>query len=54
MVVMDPYEEKAFMRFTVMASLNILSIKANTNIDTTSSLNFVSKDFLWLRVYKKT
>ena len=42
-VVMDPYEAKAFMRFNATFVLNGLSTKADTLIDTTASINFVSK-----------
>ena len=46
MVVMDPYEAKALMRFNAIVVLNGLSLaKADTLIDTTASLNFVSKEF---------
>ena len=46
MVVMDPYEAKALMRFNAIFVLNGLSAKAYTLIDTTTSLNFVSKEFV--------
>ena len=45
LVIMDPYEPKAPMRFTASVSLNGLSAKANALITTSSSLNFVSKEF---------
>ena len=45
MVVMDLYEAPALMRLNAIVSLNELSTKANTLIDTTTSLNFVSKDY---------
>ena len=47
MVVMDPYEAEALMRFTANVSLNDLSAKADTLIDTAASLNFVSKDYYY-------
>ena len=53
LVIMNAYEPKALMRFTVTLSLNGLSAKANTLIDTTTSHNFVSKDFLWPMVFTK-
>jgi hypothetical protein len=40
---MDPYEAEALMRFNSTILFNRLSAKANTLIDTTASLNFVSK-----------
>jgi hypothetical protein len=46
MVVMDPYETEALMRFNATFVLNGLSSKADTRIDTTTSLNFVSKQFV--------
>jgi hypothetical protein len=46
LVIMDPYKVEAFMRFTASVSYDGLSSKANTYIDTTASLNFVSKDFV--------
>jgi len=46
MVVMDPYEAKALMRFNATVVLNGLTAKADTLIDTTASLNFVSKEFV--------
>ncbi len=46
MIVMDPYEAKACMRFTTIVTLNNLSAKANTLIDITASHNFASKEFV--------
>jgi hypothetical protein len=46
MVGMDPYEANALMRFNATVILNGLSAKANTLIDTSASLNFVSKEFV--------
>jgi len=43
---MDPYEPEALMRFTPSVFLNGLSSKADTLIDTTTSLNFVNKEFV--------
>ena len=45
MVVVDPYEAKALMRFNATVSLNGLSSKADTLNDTAASLNFVRKEF---------
>jgi hypothetical protein len=54
-VVMDPYASKAarLMRFNATVFLNGLPAKANTLIDTSASLNLMSKDFLWLMVSMK-
>ena len=38
MVAMDPYEAEAFMRFNATVAFNGLSAKADTLIDTTTSL----------------
>jgi hypothetical protein len=46
MVLMDPYEAAALMRFNATIILNGLSTKEDTLIDTTTSLNFVSKEFV--------
>ena len=46
MVVMDPYEAEALMRFNATVVFYGLSTKADTLIDTTFSLNFVSKEFV--------
>jgi len=43
MVVLDPFELTVLMRFNATMSLNGLSTKAYTLIDTIASLNFVSK-----------
>ena len=48
MVVMDPSEAEALMRFNAIVVLNGLSAKANTLIDTAASLNFLRKEFWWL------
>jgi hypothetical protein len=45
-VVMDPYKAKALMRFNATIVLNGLSAMADTLIDTSASLNFVSKKFV--------
>ena len=42
MIVMDPYEAKALMRINATVVLDGLSAQADTLIDTTASLNFVS------------
>jgi hypothetical protein len=46
MVIMDPYEVEALMRFIGMVSCNGLSIQADTPIGTATSLNFASKRFV--------
>jgi hypothetical protein len=53
MVVMDPYEAEALMRFNATFVLNDLSAKADTLIDTTVSLNFVSKEFVMINGFYK-
>ncbi len=50
---MDPCEAEALIRVNATLSYNEFSSKANTLIDTAASLNFVSKDFLWLMVCTK-
>jgi hypothetical protein len=42
MVFMDPYEAEALMRFNATVSLNGLSTKEDTIIETSTSLNFAS------------
>ena len=46
LVVMNPYEAEALMRFIASVSYNGLSSKTDTLIDTAASLNFVSKNFV--------
>jgi hypothetical protein len=46
LVIMNPYEAEALMRFTTFVSYDGLSSKADALIDTAASLNFVSKDFV--------
>ncbi len=46
MVIMYPYQAEALMRFIASVSYNELSSKAGTRIDTATSLNFVSKEFV--------
>jgi hypothetical protein len=53
MEVMDPYEAEALMRFNATVSLNGLSAKADTIIDTTTSLNFACKDFVMANCFYK-
>jgi hypothetical protein len=53
-VIMDPYKAEALMRFTADVSLNNLSAKADTLIDTAASLNFVSKEFLLTNGFYKS
>ncbi len=43
---MDPYQAEALMRFTATVTYKKLSSKAYNLIDTTASLNFVSKEFV--------
>ncbi len=45
-VVMDPYQAESLMRFTATVTYKELYSKANTLIDTATSLNFVSKEFV--------
>ncbi len=47
MTTMSPYKAEARMRFTFSVSYNGLSSKSHALIDTTTSLNFVSKDFVF-------
>ena len=53
MVVMDPYEAEALMRFHVAVFSYGLSAKADTLINTTTSLNFVSKEFVMAKCFYK-
>ncbi len=46
LVIMNPYEIEALIRFTPSVSYDGLSSKADALIDTTTSLNIVSKDFV--------
>ena len=46
LVIMNPYKAEALMRFTASVSCNGLSSKADTLIDTATSLNFASKNFV--------
>ena len=50
---MHPYEAKALMRFNATVVLNGLSAKADTLIDTTTSLNFVNQEFAMANVFYK-
>ena len=45
LVIMDPYELEALMRFAATISLNGLSTNGDTLIDAATSLNFFSKEF---------
>ncbi len=45
LVVMNPSEKNSLMRFAAVVSQENLTSKADTLIDTTASLNFVSKRF---------
>ena len=46
LVITNPYEREALMRFTAFVSCDELSSKADALIDTATSLNFVNKDFV--------
>ena len=46
MVIMDPYEGEALVRFTAFVSNRGLTSKPNTLMDTSTSLNFVSKELV--------
>ncbi len=52
-IIMDPYQVVALMRFTAIISYKDLSSKANTLIDTTASLNIVSKEFVMANGFYK-
>ncbi len=52
-VIMDPYQVEALMIFTAIISYKELSSRAHTLIDTTSSLNFVSKEFVMANGFYK-
>ena len=43
-IIIDPCQPEALMQFTTLVSLNGLSTKTGSLIDTTYSLNFVSKE----------
>ncbi len=51
--IMDPYQVEALMRFKATVSYKELSLKADTLIDTSASLNFVSKDFVMANGFYK-
>ena len=53
MVGMDPYEAEALMRLNAIVVLNELSAKTDTLIDATTSLYFVSKEFVMVNVFYK-
>ena len=53
MVVMDPYEAKDHMRSNATVSLNALSGKANTLIDTSASRDFLSKEYFMANGFYK-
>jgi hypothetical protein len=53
MVFMVPYDPKALMRFIAYVFLNGLSTKEDTFVDTTASLNFVSKDLFMANGFYK-
>jgi len=53
MVVIDPYRVEAPMRFNATVFLNGLSAKADTLIDTSASLKFLSKNFVMANGFYK-
>jgi hypothetical protein len=53
MVVMDPYEAEALMRFNARVVFNGLPAKSDTLIDTAALLNFVSKEFVMANGFYK-
>ena len=53
MVIMDPYELEALMRFTASVSLNGLSTKAGTLTSKSASLSFVSNEFVMANGFYK-
>jgi hypothetical protein len=53
MVVMDPYEGEALMRFNATLFLNGLSAKADTLIYIVASHNFMSKEFVLANCFFK-
>jgi len=53
LVIMDPYEPKALIRFFASVFLNRLSTKADTLIDTTTPLNFASKECVIANGFRK-
>ncbi len=53
LVIMDPYQLEALMRFTATISYKELSSKADTLIDTAASLNFVNKEFVFANGFYK-
>ena len=50
---MNPYEAEALMRFNVTVILNGFPAKADTIIDTSTSLNFVSKELFMANGFYK-
>jgi hypothetical protein len=53
LVIMDPYQVEALMRFTTTVSQKELSSRADTLIDTATSLNFVSIEFVMANDFYK-
>jgi len=53
MIIMDPCELEALMRFAALVALIIFSTKADTLIDTAASLDFVSKEFVMANGFYK-
>jgi len=53
MVVMDPYEAEALMHFNAAVFSNGLPAKEDNLIDTSASLNFVSKKFVMANSFYK-
>jgi hypothetical protein len=46
MAIMDHYQAEALMRFTLTMSYKEMSSNANTLIDTATSLNYISNEFV--------
>ena len=46
LVIINPYDAEALMRFTASVSCSGMSSKVDTLIDTSTSLNFITKDFV--------
>jgi hypothetical protein len=51
MIINDPYEAESIMVFTALVSCNGSTSKTYTLIDTTTSLNIVSKEFLMAKCF---
>ncbi len=53
LVIMDPYQAEALMRFSATLSYKELSSKTDTLIDTVASLEFFSKEFVMANGFYK-